>query len=626
MATLSSASAAPPPPSRNWLLERLDSLLSEPLRKGVPTDLVRYRLLVGAACFLVLFNAIYTAGAMWSGLSPYPSAAAALLYVGVLIVARRSATPQPPAAMLLTSMMFAILGACAEGRVPLISTHTICALLPVFAVYLAGARVGLFITLFMVVALALVFPLYFTLAELTLPPISPSLFWLMHLFSGISMLGTWGVGALHNAATDAAQSSREQTLRALRQSENKLSSLLESTDDLVLAIDREGRLIAANAAALQFHLLRFGRAPQVGEQLPEESPERTRRWAPHVARVFEGMRVRFEDEFDLQGTRLSMDIRLSPLLDANGQTVGMTLFSRDITARREAEARLGEMHRALLDVSRQAGMAEVATGVLHNVGNTLNSVNVSAGLVMDRLRLSRVSNLARAVQLLREHTGDFPSFLTHDPRGQQLPDYLMALSEQLQYERDALLQEMHSLSEGVDHIKSIVSMQQRHASSAGVQEEVELPLLIDEALRLHAGAYEARGIRIERDYAPVPSLSVDRHKLLQILVNLLSNARDALMESPRQDKRLLIGIRPAPEGKRVLIQVTDNGVGIAPESLPRLFTQGFTTKKTGHGFGLHISALAAMELRGRLTCDSPGLGQGATFTLDLPVNEEAGDR
>jgi two-component system sensor kinase FixL len=150
-----------------------------------------------------------------------------------------------------------------------------------------------------------------------------------------------------------------------------------------------------------------------------------------------------------------------------------------------------------------------------------------------------------------------------------------------------------------------------------------VPQLIDEALRLHAVSFERLAIRIVRDYADVPLIFVDRHKLLQILINLLSNARHALVDSAQQDKRLSIHVQRSPDGERLLIDVTDNGVGIAAENVARLFTQGFTTKKTGHGFGLHISALAAEEMKGRLSCTSPGPGQGATFTLELPVKGES---
>jgi signal transduction histidine kinase len=162
-------------------------------------------------------------------------------------------------------------------------------------------------------------------------------------------------------------------------------------------------------------------------------------------------------------------------------------------------------------------------------------------------------------------------------------------------------------------------MQQQYARAGGVLERLPVPQLIEEALRLHAGSFERQGILIVREYAEVPPILVDRHNLLQILVNLLSNARHALMESETPDKCLRIRIRLGAGGDQLVIEFIDNGVGIAPEHLARLFSQGFTTKKHGHGFGLHISALAATEMHGRLSCSSPGLGLGATFTLVLPV-------
>jgi signal transduction histidine kinase len=164
-------------------------------------------------------------------------------------------------------------------------------------------------------------------------------------------------------------------------------------------------------------------------------------------------------------------------------------------------------------------------------------------------------------------------------------------------------------------------MQQEHARFSGVKEVLAVPRLIDDALRLHSSAFERLGIEIHRDYSEVPAILVDRHKLLQILLNLLSNARHALLDSGHADKRLTIRVSQSSEGQ-LRIQVSDNGVGISPETLARLFTQGFTTKKDGHGFGLHISALAAAEMSGHLTCSSEGRGQGATFTLDLPIRHE----
>jgi len=349
-----------------------------------------------------------------------------------------------------------------------------------------------------------------------------------------------------------------------------------------------------------------------------DTPEAREVWEARFAQVLQGQRLRLEQTYVEGGPRLVLDISMNPITGEDGQVVGVTLFSRDISARRDAETRLEEMHRTLVDVSRQAGMAEVATGVLHNVGNTLNSVNISTSLVTDRLRQSRVSGLARATHLLREHTADIASFLTEDPQGQKLPAYLIAVSDQLQEERDTQLQEMRSLEESVEHIKSIVSMQQKHARAAGAVEQVVVPRLIDEALRLHAVSFERLGIRIERDYEKVPLVEVDRHKLLQILINLLSNAKDAMAELPEGQRHLCV--RLTEQGNVARIQVVDSGKGFTQELHRQLFVLGFTTRREGHGFGLHSSALAAQVMGGRLSLESDGPGKGATATLELPLS------
>jgi len=134
---------------------------------------------------------------------------------------------------------------------------------------------------------------------------------------------------------------------------------------------------------------------------------------------------------------------------------------------------------------------------------------------------------------------------------------------------------------------------------------------------MNLGAFERHGIRIERQYSEVPPVLADRHKVLQILVNLMRNAKYAIDEFRPADKRLALGIHVSAGG--VTISLQDNGIGIPPENLTRIFGHGFTTKRDGHGFGLHSGALAAQEMGGRLTAQSEGVGKGATFCLELPV-------
>ncbi|HEX5751083.1 MAG TPA: ATP-binding protein [Archangium sp.] len=606
------------------ILRWLDFFLSEPLRNAPPGELVRHRVLVGAACFMLMLAMLYLVSTLFTHYSPLPGVAG-VLYVSILVAARRARTLVAPAIIMLATLTVGFVGSLFANEADLSGgVHATNLLLPAFAVYLLGPRRALPFVLLLAVVMDGLYPLY-VLRHAVPPDASFSLarFWVRHGMAGMAFIGIWGISALHSTARDAAHHSLERALRKLRASELKLSSIIESTDDIVVAMDPEGRLLVANSAMERFFRRLTGRELEMGQTpFRYSKPERIQLWMDRLALVLEGQRLRYEEAYEVGDVRIVLDVSLHPILAENGLAVGVTLFGRDITQRKEAETRLGEMHRTLVDVSRQTGMAEVATGVLHNVGNTLNSVNISTTLVTDRLRRSRVTGLVKATGLLREHLADLSSFLTRDARGQKLPPYLIAVSDELMEEREAMLKEMQSLAQSVEHIKSIVSMQQKHARSAGAVEQVDVPQLIDEALRLHAVSFERLAIRIVRDYADVPHIFVDRHKLLQILINLLSNARHALVDSAQEDKCLRIHVERAGGGEQLRIDVTDNGVGISAENLARLFTQGFTTKKTGHGFGLHISALAAEEMKGKLSCTSPGLGQGATFTLELPVKGE----
>jgi signal transduction histidine kinase len=291
----------------------------------------------------------------------------------------------------------------------------------------------------------------------------------------------------------------------------------------------------------------------------------------------------------------------------------------EIQERKRMEQDVEKTHKELVAASRQAGMAEVATSVLHNVGNVLNSVNVSATLVSNQVRKSKSANLVRVVELLRKNATHLTQFLASDPRGRQLPDYLAQLSEHLSSEQSSVLDEIQSLKKNIDHIKDVVAMQQTYARVSGVTEKVQLADLMEDALRINQGARSSHNVRIVREYEPqLPDISIDKHRLLQVLVNLIRNAIHACTESEHPDKRLVLSVSGQPDGVRISIK--DNGVGIPAENLTRIFSHGFTTRKDGHGFGLHSAALAAKEMGGTLSVQSDGPGQGATFTLELPFD------
>ncbi len=307
-----------------------------------------------------------------------------------------------------------------------------------------------------------------------------------------------------------------------------------------------------------------------------------------------------------------------PLRDERGRIIGTFGIARDITARKLAEDKLKTTQKELLAASRLAGMAEIASGVLHNLGNALNSVGTSAAILAEQFGRSRIQNLAKAAQMLEQHSSDLASFLSADPRGKQLPAYFIQVAAALTAERDQMLNELAQLRRNVEHMSEVVAMQQNYARGSSLAEDCQAAELVEESLHISSISLSRHGITVVRDFKAVPNIHVTRHKVLQILVNLIRNSKYAMDETGRAQKPMTIVIEPNGPAL-VRISVRDEGVGIAPENLTKIFGFGFTTRKDGHGFGLHSSANAARELGGHLAGHSEGVGKGAVFTLDLPV-------
>jgi PAS domain S-box-containing protein len=303
-------------------------------------------------------------------------------------------------------------------------------------------------------------------------------------------------------------------------------------------------------------------------------------------------------------------------LAAECEPVLISMFI-DITARKQAEEQLKETHKQLLALSRHAGMAEVASNTLHDVNNVLASVNIASFCLADTLRKSKSANLSKVVKMLRDHEADLGAFLTSDPKGRQLTGYLAELAGLLAGEQAAALKDLEELQKNIEHIKHVVSLQQSIGRASGVTEIVRINDLVEDALRIIGAAIVRHNVKIIREFAEVQPITVERHKVVQILVNLLRNAKQSCIHSGRDDKQLTVRVYNG-EGL-IKISVADNGIGIPPENLARIFTHGFTTKKDGNGFGLNSSALAAKEIGGSLRVLSEGTGRGATFILELPI-------
>ncbi|MCP4599525.1 MAG: GHKL domain-containing protein [Proteobacteria bacterium] len=290
----------------------------------------------------------------------------------------------------------------------------------------------------------------------------------------------------------------------------------------------------------------------------------------------------------------------------------------ELVKKRTAE--LKKTQNRLLEASRRAGMAEVATGVLHNVGNVLNTVNVSANFINDTIDSSETKELNRVVRLLRENESDLVGFFTEDKRGRMLPEFIEELDKVIKQEQLAIQRKCARLTKNIDQIKVIIALQQSYSKLKGICEPCDLREVVEDAIRIEEDSLKRHHIAVSRNFEDLPLVILEKQKVVQILVNIISNAEYAMNNNDKFDRLITLNVRRI-DNDLAEIDIEDNGVGIPHKNLKRIFNHGFTTRKGGHGFGLHSAANACRELGWKITVLSEGKGKGAVFKLKIPIDK-----
>jgi PAS domain S-box-containing protein len=410
--------------------------------------------------------------------------------------------------------------------------------------------------------------------------------------------------------TSGEAARRRQVERELRENEERLRVILEATPDPVVTIFEDGKVESFNGAAVRL----FGYLPEEllgmdAELLVDGLGGRS---LPPSGRT--SCRALRKD-----GMSFPVELTVSPYTWK--RQAMRSLLVRDVTAEDRARREVEEVNRKMVTLSHAAGKAEVAADILHNVGNVLNSINVSLSTFEEKLRRSKSKYLEQLAELFRAHDSDLASFLTSTEKGQQALKFFLMLVPELTQERARDIDEVKSLARHLDHVKRIVATQQGTASALGVTEELTLAEVVEASLRYQTNLIEENQIDVRLEVEQIPALTTDKNKLQQIIVNLVKNACESLAEARPIDPRVTISGEVRDKG--IALTVSDNGLGIPPEVLEKVFSHGFTTKAGGHGFGLHSCALFARQMGGKLTVQSSGINQGARFELVLPLTLSA---
>ncbi len=277
----------------------------------------------------------------------------------------------------------------------------------------------------------------------------------------------------------------------------------------------------------------------------------------------------------------------------------------------------------LAKTAHQAGMSEIATGTLHNIGNILNSIKTSAYVIKEIKNNSVLSDLKRANELLKKNMDALESFVLENPKGVKLMAYYMKIEEGINKEEGSIQQHVSRLVTMIDTITGIIAAQQGYGSKNGEAQETVLSDVMEDALTMQAGTIERYKIKIVKDFNNTPGIPAHKTMLLHILINLIRNARDAMLRTPINERKLDLKIES--DEQATYIKVRDTGHGITEDNKRKIFSHGFTTKEGGHGFGLHSCVSYMNEMGGSILADSEGQDKGATFILKFPYLKTGSD-
>jgi len=418
----------------------------------------------------------------------------------------------------------------------------------------------------------------------------------------------------------------EERTKQLADSESKFRTLFEESADAIL-VGTENEFLDCNQAMLDMlgcetkeqlrQLKPEDLHPQVqpnGENSNDKLTEIYMRAYTEGSQFFEWVAKR------LDGSEFYTEIVVTSF-PLNGRMVLHKVY-RDISERKETEDALRLIQQRLVANAHTAGMAEIATGVLHNIGNILNSVNISTEELSHTLKNSKIDGFRKAQELIDDYQGDLATFFVSHPKGKLIPDYYQTLAHALMEEHQILNEEVRELTDKIGIMRDVISTQQSYAKSSLYTEDVYITSLVEDAIKLQMASLAKHGVKIERHYEDDPKGTVSKVKIIHVLTNLIKNGREAITSAQNNGKRGVLQIRVRHiAGNTMEIRIADNGCGILPENLNKIFNHGFTTKDDGHGFGLHTCANFMTEMGGALVAESEGEGKGATFIMRFPLHQ-----
>jgi len=275
--------------------------------------------------------------------------------------------------------------------------------------------------------------------------------------------------------------------------------------------------------------------------------------------------------------------------------------------------KLEKSYKKLVEQAHKEGMADIAAGILHNIGNAFSSVNSSVQIMRDLVNKSPVNDLKKANELLEKNIEDIEDFISNNVKGKKLMHFYLKLGLSIKEFRNQMLYHINRLDEKIYSIDDMITAQQSYAGVESIPEKFDLANVLEDVLKVNSEFLDKSNIKVVKKYLDMPQAVIHKGKLFHILTNIIKNAREAMSETKQDSRRLVITLSEDDKGK--YIRIADSGCGIPESIIERIFTYGFTTKKEGQGFGLYSCENYMAEMGGEIWAESEGPGMGAEFIL-----------
>ena len=406
----------------------------------------------------------------------------------------------------------------------------------------------------------------------------------------------------------------ELSNQKLQENEYQIRSILENSPDYILNVDDSCKIQYCNRS-----IVGFEKQELVGTSILElTTKENQQKLQNSINKVFSsGAADNIEIDmlfsgadnhwFEIRFARLKADDPISQVM----------IIATDITQRLIAESELEDAQNLAIEKAHKAGMVDIASGILHNVGNLLNSVNTSIHVLGKILRNSSHDGLSQANSILREKIDSLDEFVASDPKGKLLLKYYFQVGEMIEKEHGQLADNTNRIKEKLELISGVIAAQQSFADADSLTEKHSLAAVVEDVLTIHMGSIERYGIAIEKDFCELPKIPIQKAKLVHVLISILDNATEAMSDLNDQLKKITIST--AKEAENVILTISDTGVGIPEENLKRIFMHDYRNAQNRHCFSLHCSAIYMTEMNGTIWAKSGGKNKGATFYLQLPM-------